>query len=75
MQAKLIMYFQATTSVGNIEVPVERISNKSLNLGFSYRPSDTIELALDIRNLLDKEEQANGEVHLGFEKIFLQSFP
>ena len=63
-----LMYFQASNPAKDIELPMERFANKSTNLGFSYRPADGTEIALDVRNLLDKTEPARGEMHLGFEQ-------
>ncbi|MBI5777890.1 MAG: hypothetical protein HZA49_00340 [Planctomycetes bacterium] len=63
-----LSYFDFTPGAKDVLLPMERIVDRSTNLGLSFRPDDDTEVAFDVRNLLNDEAEAYGERHIGVER-------
>ncbi|MFO7890899.1 MAG: hypothetical protein R6V04_11230 [bacterium] len=48
---------------------LDRFDDETLNIGFSYAPSDFFQFALDIRNVSEDKKNATGEPHLGINLV------
>ncbi|MBN1560975.1 hypothetical protein JW998_12050 [candidate division KSB1 bacterium] len=62
-----ISYFNFPAEADSLMVQQHRIINKSINLGFAYRPRKSINLALDFRNVSEENNNSTNEVHAGVE--------
>ena len=48
-------------------MPLERIVDETLNVGFSYNPVKRVTFSVDVRNVSEERKDAVREPHLGFE--------
>jgi len=62
-----LCYMDFPDEYKNDRVPLERLSDETLNVGISYAPWTFLQMALDIRNVSDEDKSAAREPHLGLE--------
>ncbi|MBN1466766.1 hypothetical protein JXA02_13510 [candidate division KSB1 bacterium] len=62
-----LSYFNLPDKADSLMLLQHRISNKSINLGFVYRPIRKLNLALDFRNVSEEDNNSTNEVHAGVE--------
>jgi hypothetical protein len=67
-------YFNYSPGAKDVLLPLERITEKSVNLGLSFRPDLDTEITFDMRNLLNDEAEAYGERHIGAERRLARWF-
>ena len=66
-----ITYFDIPTSFSQVRVPIERIENETINIGFSYNMSPRILVSVDMRNVNEPDKDLSKEMHYGIEGEFL----
>lgn len=66
-----LTYFNMPNNMKSVRAGSERLIEKSVNFGLSYKGDDYI-ASLDIRNLFNSENDANKEVHVGLEYSILR---
>jgi len=52
----------------DIRMPLERLSDETMNVGVAYRPTSSTLLSFDFRNLTEDSRKTVREAHFGFEQ-------
>lgn len=63
-----LAYVDFPKNIPDIRMPLERLSDETMNIGVSYRPTSTTLLAFDFRNLTEDSRKTVREAHFGFEQ-------
>jgi len=56
------------TNMKNIRLPLERLSDQTMNIGISYRLTSSTTVSFDLRNLTEDDRNNVREAHFGFEQ-------
>ena len=63
-----LAYVDFPKNIPDIRMVLERMSDETMNIGVSYRPTSSTLLAFDFRNLTEDKRKAVREAHFGFEQ-------
>lgn len=63
-----LAYVDYPNDMSEIRLPLERLSDQTMNIGVSYKPTSSTTLSLDLRNLTEDDRKGVREAHLGFEQ-------
>lgn len=54
--------------IAEVRLPLERLSDQTMNIGVCYRPWSNAMISVDVRNLTEDDRKGVREIHLGFEQ-------
>ncbi|MFZ5518304.1 MAG: hypothetical protein ACOY90_16840 [Candidatus Zhuqueibacterota bacterium] len=63
-----LAYVDFPKNAPDIRMPLERLSDETMNIGVTYRPTSSTLLAFDFRNLTEDSRKTVREAHFGFEQ-------
>lgn len=64
-----LSYLDLPNDHGDNRIPLERLADESLNIGFVFKPVNTFKLAVDVRNVSNPSDFIAQEPHVGVELI------
>lgn len=69
-----LAYVDFPKNIPDIRMPVERMSDETMNIGVAYRPTSSTLIAFDFRNLTEDKRKTVREAHFGFEQNVFSIF-
>lgn len=64
-----LSYFDFPNDYGDARIPLERLTDESLNIGLLFQPVKAFKLACDVRNVSEASDYIAQEPHVGVEFI------
>lgn len=58
----------------DVRLPLEKLVDQTINVGFSYYPSNSTTISVDLRNLTEEKGKSVLEPHVGFEQRVFSLF-
>ncbi|MDZ7333895.1 MAG: hypothetical protein ONB33_12145 [candidate division KSB1 bacterium] len=63
-----LAFIDFPNKIAEVRLPLERLSDQTMNIGICYRPWSNATVSLDVRNLTEDDRKGVREIHLGFEQ-------
>ncbi len=69
-----VAFVDFPNKIPEVRLPLERLSDQTMNIGIAYQPWSNATVSLDIRNLTEDNRKAVREIHIGLEQNFFSVF-